>query len=59
MDIFQDLSKAFDTLDHDILLHKMCHYRLRGLSYQFKNHILNRVQYTSLKSEKPRKEKSD
>jgi len=44
--LFLDLSKAFDTLDHKILLIKLGHYGLRGLPLQwFKDYLSNRKQF--------------
>ena len=51
--IFMDLSKAFDTINHDILLNKLYHYGFRGVSNAwFCNYLSNRQQFVSYNSAK-------
>ena len=46
---FIDLSKAFDTIYHNILVAKLVFYGVRGLSNKLlKNSLTNRQQYVSL-----------
>ena len=45
--IYLDFQKAFDTVDHDILLHKLNHYGIRGnILDWFKSYLSNRKQFT-------------
>ena len=47
--MFIDLSKAFDTVDHKILIKKMYHYVIRGIVLDwFTNYLCNRKQYFSI-----------
>ena len=44
--IFMDLSKAFDTIDHNILMYKLQRYGIRGTSLLWiRDYLSNRKQY--------------
>ena len=51
--IFVDLTKAFDTVDHEILLHKLHSYGIRGhVNNFFRSYLNDRSQFTEVNGEK-------
>ena len=51
--LFLDLQKAFDTVDHTVLLAKLWHYGIRGIAYSLiESYLKNRFQYSVVGSDK-------
>ena len=47
--ILVDLEKAFHTVDHNILLKKLDHYGVRGISNKwFESYLTDRKQFVSI-----------
>jgi len=47
MGVYSGLQEAVNTANHDILLHKLYNYGIRGIAHNwFSNYLCNRKQYT-------------
>ena len=50
--IFVDFRKAFDSVDHNVLLEKLYHVGIRGISHKLlTNYLANRYQYVKIEDE--------
>ena len=53
LNVYLDLSKAFDTLDHGILLEKLSHYGIRGNPLKLiSSYLENRQQFVEFRNTK-------
>ena len=49
--VYLDFSKAFNTVNHDILMSKLLHNGIKGVMHLwFKSYLSNRKQYVSIKN---------
>ena len=56
--VYLDLKKAFDTVNHEILLSKLNHYGIRGIANDWlKSFLVNRAQYTNINGSNSNPEK--
>ena len=54
--VFVDFQKAFDTVNHSILIEKLDYYGIRGsMNDWFRSYLQNRLQYVSVLGFKSRK----